>query len=238
MLAQAIGRWGNFFNGEAYGYSISAGTSYYFLNTEHVLESGEGTLFNLLRMGVSHNNNTIYRYYHPTFFYECVWNIIGFVLINLFYKRKKFDGQIALMYFVWYGFGRMFIEGFRSDSLYIPGTTLRISQCLGLACVIVGGTLLIVFSILAHKHPKPMFAAVSADAKTGEDVSVPTQTRDSNDETEDHTVDDLLNEMVETVIENIQNEEANTDESAEPKEMEGEDALEPTKEEQNDGKID
>ena len=100
-----------------------------------------------MRMGVSHHSVPIYSYYHPTFLYECVWNILGFVLINLFYKRKKYDGQIALMYFTWYGFGRMFVEGFRTDSLYIPGTTLRISQCLGLACFLVGAILLIVFAI-------------------------------------------------------------------------------------------
>ena len=137
MLAQAIGRWGNFFNGEAYGYPIAEQTKYYFFNTEHLLNSGEGTFFHTMRMGVSHFNQPIYTYYHPTFFYECVWNLVGFGLINLFYKHKKFDGQIALMYFGWYGFGRMLIEGFRTDSLYVPGTTIRISQLLGLVCFVV-----------------------------------------------------------------------------------------------------
>ena len=137
MLAQAVGRWGNFFNGEAYGYPIGEQTRYYFFNTEHLLSSGEGTLFHALRMGVSHHDRPILVYYHPTFFYECAWNLIGFALINIFYKRKKFDGQIALMYFGWYGFGRMLIEGFRTDSLYLPGTSIRISQLLGLLCFVV-----------------------------------------------------------------------------------------------------
>ncbi len=152
MLAQAIGRWGNFFNGEAYGYPIKEVTHYWFFNSEHLLPSGEGTLFNALRMGVSHNNGTIYNYYHPTFFYECVWNLIGFAIINLLYKKKRFDGQVALMYFTWYGFGRMLIEGFRTDSLYIPGTTLRISQFLGLACFVVGSVLLTVFLIRSYRN--------------------------------------------------------------------------------------
>ena len=151
MLAQAVGRWGNFFNGEAYGYPIRETTQYYFFNTEHLLPSGEGTLFHALRMGVSHNSGSIYNYYHPTFFYECVWNLIGFALINLLYKRKRFDGQVALMYFIWYGFGRMLIEGFRTDSLYVPGTTLRISQCVGFACFAVGGILLAVLLTLSYR---------------------------------------------------------------------------------------
>ena len=164
MLAQAIGRWGNFFNGEAYGYPIKEVTHYYFFNTEHLLPSGEGTLFNALRMGVSHNNGSIYNYYHPTFFYECIWNLIGFVIINLLYKKKRFDGQVALMYFTWYGFGRMLIEGFRTDSLYIPGTTLRISQCLGFACFIVGGALLAVLLILSCKQKTAPVIAQTVEA--------------------------------------------------------------------------
>lgn len=84
MLAQAIGRWGNFFNGEAFGEQTEI----------------------FCRMGLQHYNWSKMYYYHPTFLYESLWNLLGFVLINLIYRRKKFDGQIALMYFVWYGFGR------------------------------------------------------------------------------------------------------------------------------------
>ena len=166
MLAQAIGRWGNFFNGEAYGYPIINGTTrYYFFHDEYILNAGEGTLFHTLRMGLARSGSVTgnFYHYHPTFLYECVWNLLGFALINLFYKHKKFDGQIALMYFTWYGFGRMFVEGFRTDSLYIPGTTLRISQCLGLACFVIGFILLTVFSLMTWKkeqmtQPEPSLA--------------------------------------------------------------------------------
>ncbi len=133
MIAQAVGRWGNFCNGEAFGYPIGKTTTFHLLNAEYTLQSGEGTVFHLLRMGLGDA-----FYYHPTFFYESLWNIIGFVIINGLYKNKKYDGQIALMYFTWYGFGRLFIEGLRTDSLYLPGTELRISQCLGLACFVLG----------------------------------------------------------------------------------------------------
>lgn len=163
MIAQSLGRWGNFFNGEAYGYAIGETTKFYFFNTEHTLASGEGTLFHTLRMGLY--NGFSKTYYHPTFLYESLWNLLGFVLINLFYKHKKFDGQIALLYFTWYGFGRMFIEGLRTDSLYIPGTTLRISQCLGLFFFVVGLTLTIVLSILKKNAPAPVLAEGESGAE-------------------------------------------------------------------------
>ena len=171
MIAQAVGRWGNFFNGEAYGYPITeGGTRYFFFLKEFTPASGEGTFFNWIRMGLYPNiyDKTGIVYVHPTFLYECVWNVVGFVLLNLFYKHKKFNGQLALMYFTWYGFGRMLIEGFRSDSLYLfkgaaPDTGLRISQCLGLLCFVVGGTLLLIFSLRASAK-KNAFAGASASA--------------------------------------------------------------------------
>ena len=160
MIAQAIGRWGNFFNGEAHGFAIGEYTSFHFWNTTYNIEAGEGSFFYAIRMGVF---NTCY---HPTFLYECLWNVLGFVLINLFYKRKKYDGQIALMYFTWYGFGRMIIEGFRDahgDSLLIPGTNLRISQCLGMLCFVAGTALLLV--LFFRKYREPVFVT---SAKTNE----------------------------------------------------------------------
>ncbi len=195
MIAQALGRWGNFFNGEAHGYAIGETTRFYFFNNEHIINSGEGTLFHTLRMGLSSNGTDPIWFYHPTFLYESVWNILGFVLINLFYKHKKFDGQIALMYFTWYGFGRMFIEGLRTDSLFLPGTTLRISQCLGLFFFAVGLILLITFSLLQAKRKKEAamaaaFAAASAPHSEQEfetvstDASTEDMTETNNTETE------------------------------------------------------
>ena len=162
MLAQAIGRWGNFFNGEAYGYRIGEKTTFYFFLKEYTPASGEGTLFHFLRMGLYPNeySSKYLVYVHPTFLYECIWNLIGFGLINIFYRKKKFDGQIALMYFAWYGFGRMFIEGFRTDSLYIfkgigGSAGVRISQLIGLICFVGGATLLTIF-LLRAKNAEPL----------------------------------------------------------------------------------
>lgn len=139
ILAQAMGRWGNFVNGEAYGYQ----TDWF------------------CRMGLQ-NFNTLSDfgtvamvYVHPTFLYESLWNVIGFILVNVFYKHKSYDGQVLCWVFGWYGLGRFLIEGLRTDSLYIPGTSLRISQVLALAIFIVCLAILVYFRI--RKPSKPMY---------------------------------------------------------------------------------
>ena len=125
MIAQTLGRWGNFCNGEAFGEIVA-----------------EGHPLHFMRMGlVSENTIQDFKtfamvYVHPTFLYESIWNLIGFILINIFYKKKKFDGQIFFTYIAWYGFGRMFIELLRTDSLYVG--KIRISSLVGLICFIVG----------------------------------------------------------------------------------------------------
>ena len=134
MLAQSIGRWANFINGEAFGYEVASGSPLYFL-----------------RMGVTSDFAGMeMHYYHPTFLYESLWNLVGFVLITALYRKKKFHGQNFLAYVAWYGFGRMFIEGLRTDSLYVG--PFRISQVVGVACFVIGGGLLIAGLILAKKQ--------------------------------------------------------------------------------------
>lgn len=123
MIGQIIGRWGNFVNVEAYG--------------------SETTL--PWRMGILAHGE--WTYVHPTFLYESLWNLLGFILINTFYGWKtkkthqKYDGQIFLMVFTWYGFGRMLIEGLRTDSLYVG--PFRASQVLGGVFFIAGLALLL-----------------------------------------------------------------------------------------------
>lgn len=125
MIGQIIGRWGNFVNGEAYGGAVREDSFLYFM-----------------RMGLVPNMDSYTRmyYYHPTFLYESLWNLLGFIIINALYKKKKFDGQVFLMYVTWYGFGRMFIEGLRTDSLYVG--VFRISQVVGFCCFTVGSALI------------------------------------------------------------------------------------------------
>ena len=137
IMAQAIGRWGNFMNGEAFG---------------DVTDS-------FLRMGIL-NRNSIYTfgtnemvYVHPTFLYESLWNIFGFIGVNIFYKHKKYDGQIFFMIFGWYGLGRMLIEGLRMDSLYLFGTSIRVSQALAGVLFLVCTTILICLAVKKYERP-------------------------------------------------------------------------------------
>ena len=120
ILGQTIGRWGNFMNAEAHG--------------------GETDL--PWRMGIQYAGSSTMKYYHPTFLYESLWNLIGFALMMIFYKKKKFNGQHAIFYMIWYGFGRFFIEGLRTDSLYfmksVFGDTIRVSQVVGAVIFVIG----------------------------------------------------------------------------------------------------
>lgn len=123
MIGQAVGRWGNFMNREAYG--------------------GETDIF--CRMGITLSDGTI-TYVHPTFLYESLWNVIGFIIIHIWSKKhRKYDGQVFLLYMGWYGIGRFFIEGLRSDSLYLFGTGIRVSQLVGITAFIAAVVLLIIF---------------------------------------------------------------------------------------------
>lgn len=118
LLGQAIGRWGNFVNAEAYGTvtTLPWGMS--------ILESGR-----LLQV-------------HPTFLYESLWNLIGFgLLLFLFYRKRNFPGKIFWTYLLWYGAGRFFIEGLRTDSLYVG--PFRISQIVALISVVLAIIMLI-----------------------------------------------------------------------------------------------
>ena len=123
LIGQAIGRWGNFFNREAFGAETES----------------------FLRMGLLNALTGEITYHHPTFLYESLWNALGFVVLHFLSKKREFDGQIALGYAFWYGLGRTFIEGLRTDSLYIPGTALRVSQLLAALSCLAAAAVLVYF---------------------------------------------------------------------------------------------
>jgi phosphatidylglycerol:prolipoprotein diacylglycerol transferase len=133
ILGQIIGRWGNFFNAEAYGIA----ESYDFLGKKFDIASFSEN--NPLRMTI--DGMTV----HPTFLYESLWNLAGFILMNVFFKKKAFDGEVLLWYLTWYGLGRCLIEGLRGDSLYIG--SLRVSQLLAFICFAAGIAAIIVLRI-------------------------------------------------------------------------------------------
>ena len=145
LIGQSMGRWGNFFNREAFGAETD---SFFRMGLTHVL-TGETT------------------YYHPTFLYESLWNTIGFVLLHFASKHRKYDGQVALGYAAWYGLGRCFIEGLRVDSLWWG--PFRVSQLLaGVSCLAAVGVL--VWQYLKPHDPKDLFVnQVAAQTKTLEE---------------------------------------------------------------------
>ena len=123
LIGQALGRWGNFFNREAFG--------------------AETEIF--CRMGLTAPDGTTV-YVHPTFLYESLWNLLGLAFLIYFTRsgRRRYSGQVALMYFFWYGLGRSWIEGLRTDSLYLAHTGIRVSQLLSILIVCVSGTILLI----------------------------------------------------------------------------------------------
>lgn len=123
ILGQAIGRWGNFMNREAFG--------------------AETEIF--CRMSLTDpTGKTIYI--HPTFLYESLWNFAGFIFLNIFINKgkRRYNGQCLYIYCLWYGLGRFWIEGLRTDSLYIGSTGIRVSQLLSALMVVFGAVMLII----------------------------------------------------------------------------------------------
>ncbi|WP_419877086.1 prolipoprotein diacylglyceryl transferase [Brevibacillus centrosporus] len=130
ILGQAIGRWGNFINQEAHGGPATA----------EFMAKFPAFIRDQMYIGG--------QYYHPTFLYESLWNLVVFVILLLMlYRFKKFDGQILFSYMILYSIGRFFIEGMRTDSLLIADT-LRVAQLVSLSLIAIG---LILFLVFARK---------------------------------------------------------------------------------------
>jgi phosphatidylglycerol:prolipoprotein diacylglycerol transferase len=130
ILGQAIGRWGNFMNREVFGEY----TDNLFAMRLPIAAVRARDITDALASHIGEGENFIQV--HPTFLYESVWNLIVFAAILLYTKHKKFDGEICLLYFFGYGLGRFVIEGIRTDTLFIPNTTIPVSQVLSLIMVI------------------------------------------------------------------------------------------------------
>lgn len=128
MIAQSIGRWGNFFNQEAYGTAVKS--------------------LNYLPSFIRDQMYIDGSYRQPTFLYESIWNLLGFLLILILRRKPQFlrQGEITAFYLIWYGFGRMIIEGMRTDSLMFAG--LRVSQWLSMILILVG------FAIIIYQRRK------------------------------------------------------------------------------------
>ena len=149
LIGQIVGRWGNFMNREAFGTETTI-----FCRMQLTLKTGQ-----LIEV-------------HPTFLYESLWNLIGLLLIVFVVaKHRKFDGENTLFYFLWYGIGRFWIEGIRTDSLYlfdwtIGGAPIRVSQALSAVMVLVSAFLLIWnLKVKPHK-PEELYVNIVAARQT------------------------------------------------------------------------
>jgi len=183
FIGQAVGRWGNFINREAYGVETDLPW----------------------RMGLTVNGVT--GYYHPAFLYESLWNIVGLLIMHIFSKKSKtkYPGQYFLFYVAWYGLGRFMIEGLRTDSLLIPGTELRASQWLAAISFLVAVGIL-VYNQLYEKESEPVHLEdneelededatdelAEIDGVTVDEVAE--ESKDEDDDVEDEPDDDVEDE--------------------------------------------
>ena len=138
LIGQGIGRWGNFVNIEAFGANTSLPWGMSSSVITDYLTQHEAEL-EAIGMDIDPNMPV-----HPTFLYESLWCLLGFAFIAWYTRRRKFDGELTLLYMMWYGAGRAVIEGLRTDSLMIPGTSLRASQVLAAAMAVVAAIIWIV----------------------------------------------------------------------------------------------
>ena len=146
LIGQSMGRWGNFFNREAFGAETET----------------------FLRMGLMNKYTEKIIYVHPTFLYESAWNALGFVILHFLSKRRQYDGQIALGYAAWYGLGRCLIEGLRSDSLWWG--PFRVSQLLAAISCITAVSILVWQMFRIHR-PEHLLVNQAAAAEGSEDAA-------------------------------------------------------------------
>lgn len=163
LLGQCCGRWGNFFNQEAFGCNTTLPWGMY----------SEGTRSYLMGSTVTAQNGVVIDPnlpVHPTFLYESIWCLVGFILLFRYIKKRKFNGDIALRYMIWYGAGRFWIEALRTDSLMlVPSIGLRVSQLIAGIAVVAGVAAEIYFTRKFKDKPLMVKLAMNADNKAALD---------------------------------------------------------------------
>ena len=163
LLGQCCGRWGNFFNQEAFGCNTTLPWGMYSEATRDYLMGSTVTA----QSGVTIDPNLPV---HPTFLYESIWCLVGFILLFRYIKKRKFNGDIALRYMIWYGAGRFWIEALRTDSLMlVPSIGLRVSQLIAGIAVVAGVAAEIYFTRKAEGKPLMVKLALTADNKAALD---------------------------------------------------------------------
>ena len=156
LIGQGFGRWGNFMNVEAYGAATSP---------DFLFGMGSPKIANeMVAITGSYDPNILV---HPCFLYESVWCLLGAIILLFYHKHRKFDGELTLLYLLWYGAERAVVEGLRTDSLYIGETNIRVSQLLSAILVPVSLGLLIFFYLRTAKRKKtdPAFIPLYRDTE-------------------------------------------------------------------------
>ena len=218
LIGQCIGRWGNFINQEAFGAACSPDWVFGMTSTDIIQKSGfdAGTLV------------------HPCFLYESVWCLVGFIALHFYSKKlRTFDGEIALLYAAWYGLGRAWIEGLRTDSLMIG--QFRVSQLVAGASFVVGTALVIVFKILTEKKHIPLYVNTDAcrELQEADKAAEEERARKKAEKKAEKTAPSILSEEAENItldgddsVESGETEADSADESANAEEADSTDEAE------------
>lgn len=166
LIGQGIGRWGNFFNQEAFG--VNTDTALFRMWSPKIHDTLEASAELLAQKGITVDPNTAV---HPTFLYESVWCLLSFVILHIVVTYfRSFKGEIFMLYGVMYGAERMIVEGMRTDSLYIGSTNIRVSQLLSAVIVVVALSFFMYFMSRFNKDKLPK-ALVLDDLDAIEDAN-------------------------------------------------------------------
>lgn len=162
LIGQAIGRWGNFFNREAYG-----GFTESLFAMQIKQSEASGVMNKEILSNIVNIDGTKYIQVHPTFLYESLWCILILVIILVFRRFQKYNGEITLWYLGGYALGRAWIEGLRTDQLLIPNTNLAVSQILSIVVVIAVAVLIVVNIVRLGKGWQPNFKLILEPGDVG-----------------------------------------------------------------------
>lgn len=165
ILGQAIGRWGNFVNQEAFGVAVTDSSMQWFpyaveINKTHYVAEYNDILEKMVQVECTE------PWHMATFFYESIWNILVFAALFFYFRKAKHKGNVFAAYLILYGIGRAFIEGLRTDSLWLIPGTIRISQALSIVLIVVGA----IYILIMHSKPKKEFVYEGRYALVKEEV--------------------------------------------------------------------
>lgn len=196
LIGQTIGRWGNFINQEAYGAECDPNWLFAMSGSRIRAEMPVGV------------------FVHPCFLYESVWCLLGFIFLHIYSKKlRTFDGEIALLYLSWYGFGRFFIEQLRTDSLYIG--SLRVSQWVGAVSFVGAMVCFVIFKVRTAKSKKPLYVNTDASRELIESDLRAEEERKAKKAKKEKTADSIIAEETESVSESEEVSEADRSDDTE-----------------------